>query len=266
MIDEGARFYKYRSLATEVERQRVRQIVVESKVYFSPPKYFNDPFDLHPVFDLDAPRRVQQKEYERLARVHGGLGRADRRREARQVMKTTMRPENVRATAAEIQERHARALAESVGVLCLSTKPNDILMWSHYGDSHRGVCLEFDGHSQLVREAQQVMYRPVREPIRPYSEDKLQMMEKALLTKSDRWSYESEYRLLRYRSGPGLVEFDPTALIGIILGANADLAIYTEVSSWITARGSNVPLKVAGISETAYEIVIQPCTAPVNKA
>ena len=35
-------------------------------------------------------------------------------------------------------------LDDSFGVLCLSERPDDILLWSHYSNSHRGLCLEFD--------------------------------------------------------------------------------------------------------------------------
>jgi hypothetical protein len=33
----------------------------------------------------------------------------------------------------------------SVGIYCVSTNYDDVLMWSHYADSHKGICLEFDG-------------------------------------------------------------------------------------------------------------------------
>lgn len=38
---------------------------------------------------------------------------------------------------------HARSLAQSVRVLCLTEDPLSVLMWSHYGDKHRGVVLGF---------------------------------------------------------------------------------------------------------------------------
>ena len=29
-------------------------------------------------------------------------------------------------------------------IICLSKEYNDILMWSHYADSHRGICIGYD--------------------------------------------------------------------------------------------------------------------------
>ena len=48
---------------------------------------------------------------------------------------------------------------DASGVLCLSECHDDILMWSHYGDSHRGICLEFKAtNTALFGEAQRVKY------------------------------------------------------------------------------------------------------------
>lgn len=255
-VDLPPKFFKYRSLATEQDRQRLRQVVVEGKIYFPPAKFFNDPFDLHPVIDLTAPRHVQRKDYERLAKKYEGLGRAKRRKEARRVMKTSMSPRNIAATTRAIQDQHARVLTETVGVLCLCKKRDDILMWSHYADSHKGVCLEFDGMSKFMAHAQEVKYSKTREPIRPYHETQEQMMEKALLTKSDRWAYEDEYRLLRYEGGPGLVEFRPHNLTGIIVGANADRATNDLIDGWIKERIEPLTLYRASVSPAEFEIVI----------
>src|SRR5437879_3144630 len=38
------------------------------------------------------------------------------------------------------------------GVLCLSRSWNHILMWSHYGDKHKGICLGFDVLDELTTE------------------------------------------------------------------------------------------------------------------
>ncbi len=255
--DPPQNFFKYRSLATEQDRQRVRQIVVGNKVYFPPAKFFNDPFDLHPAFDLTAPRHVQRKDYERLSKKYQGLGRAERRKEARRVMKTSLSSKSIATTTRAIQDEHARFITEAVGVLCVCKKRDDILMWSHYADSHRGVCLEFDSMSKFMAHAQEVRYSETREPIRAYHETKQQMMEKALLTKSSRWAYEDEYRLLRYEGGPGLVEFRPHNLTGIILGANADKAIGDLVKGWIAERVEPVTLYRASVSSTEYKIVIR---------
>ncbi|KNE87154.1 hypothetical protein PSTG_19467, partial [Puccinia striiformis f. sp. tritici PST-78] len=36
------------------------------------------------------------------------------------------------------------ALNKSIGIFCLSEKPDSELMWSHYADSHQGFVIEFE--------------------------------------------------------------------------------------------------------------------------
>ncbi len=38
------------------------------------------------------------------------------------------------------------------GVLCFSRCWNNILMWSHYGDRHKGICRGFDVPDELKRD------------------------------------------------------------------------------------------------------------------
>jgi hypothetical protein len=35
---------------------------------------------------------------------------------------------------------------DRAGVACFSALPDDLLMWAHYADKHRGVCLKFVGN------------------------------------------------------------------------------------------------------------------------
>lgn len=54
-----------------------------------------------------------------------------------------------------------KTLDESFGVLCLSERPDDILLWSHYSNSHRGLCLEFDAsaHPDVFPRLHRVVYQ-----------------------------------------------------------------------------------------------------------
>jgi hypothetical protein len=35
---------------------------------------------------------------------------------------------------------YQETVTSKVGVMCISEVPDDILMWSHYADCHKGVC------------------------------------------------------------------------------------------------------------------------------
>lgn len=138
----------------------------------------------------------------------------------------------LRVTPEEFQSRMhdgQRQTMSETGVCCLSTNPDNILMWTHYADAHRGICLrftpickklsKFDNDQVHFEYAYPVTYsvnRPVINVLEKYGDEHLNL---ALLTKADYWSYENEWRMIGYREGPGLYDFPAICLDGIIFGA-----------------------------------------------
>lgn len=98
---------------------------------------------------------------------------------------------------------------------CFTTNYDSILMWSHYADNHRGVCIEFDIPDNEQELYSKVIYsetRPSNNLVQGIEKicghllgkgeidmaDKLfiKLMTEPYYTKSKNWSYENEYRLL----------------------------------------------------------------------
>lgn len=253
-----AKFYKYRSMADPNFIRWVERVVLHNELYFAAAKTFNDPFDLHPVFSLTAPKAQQVKEFERLSKKYEpGLNREQRRAQAKDAVKNSLGRTSIKATEEVIQTEHARVISEGVGVYCVSAKYDDILMWSHYADDHKGICLEFDGEAELMAHAQKVKYSQKRVPIMAYYDDKETSMTKALLTKSLQWAYEEEWRLINYKKGPGTVEFKPESLTGIVLGALASANTVAEVERWAKARSHPLDIYQASLSNTDYSLDIK---------
>lgn len=94
---------------------------------------------------------------------------------------------------------------------CFSQEFNSILMWSHYADSHKGFCIEYDltrneKNKQLFDNLFPVIYS---DDISDITNDMLSaendgitdkfiwsIYNKALLRKSATWKYENEWRLI----------------------------------------------------------------------
>ena len=259
-IDEvPEHFYKYRSLASDAIGW-VERIVLGNEIYFAPASTFNDPFDSRPVFSLDAAPARHRQDFLRMSRkFEPNLTDEQREIQADRAMADALSPENIDATAGAIQTIHNQFIRQKVGVFCISKKRDDILMWSHYADSHRGICLEFDGMSKLMAHAQRVSYSKDRIPINPYEDSQLTMVDKALLTKSEHWFYEEEWRLIRCKDGPGIVKFRPHNLTGIIVGALASHSTLETVRSWVRNRSTPVNLYRASVSNKKFELTIKTC-------
>lgn len=80
-------------------------------------------------------------------------------------------------------------LSKSNGLLCFSRNWTNPLLWGHYSDKHKGVCLGFDVPDDNLKE---VEYVSERFPIPAVIDDLF--MKKLLSTKFEHWKYEEEYR------------------------------------------------------------------------
>jgi hypothetical protein len=82
-----------------------------------------------------------------------------------------------------------RQLAKTRGLLCFSKSWHNPVLWGHYAERHKGVCLGFDLPSNLLTQVRYVTSR-FPWPDAPSYE----FMQQILLAKFVHWSYEDEYR------------------------------------------------------------------------
>jgi hypothetical protein len=104
---------------------------------------------------------------------------------------------------------------DQAGIACFSKVRDDILMWAHYADKHKGLCFEFDGSANrdFFGYAQPVEYGDFT-PV-PLG-DATKSMERVILTKSKHWTYEQEYRIFEPEKAGQKVEYPVELLTGII--------------------------------------------------
>ncbi len=115
---------------------------------------------------------------------------------------------------------------QKMGVLCLTACQRNILMFSHYAESHQGFCLGFSTRSVLfepfyfapdLRWTIKVAYPGDFERPSFFSRDKHEWVRWRLATKSPLWNYEEEYRVVDH-GGARPVAFSPPMLKEIIFG------------------------------------------------
>lgn len=151
-------------------------------------------------------------------------------------------------------------------VYCLTPHDCSTLMWSHYADSHRGICLEFAADNALFARAQRVVYRaeyPVWLP-QVHLEDRI---EQVLLTKSSDWQYEEEYRpIARKRdaggnagekvliSDDGYLPLPDDALKSVIAGCEANREMIAEI---VKRYSPGLPVKRVVRSPDRYSLEIE---------
>lgn len=95
---------------------------------------------------------------------------------------------------------------------------HNVLMWSHYGDSHRGFCLVFDV-DPIPNKIRKVNYR---DSIPDLNYEEGENFLEILITKSSGWKYESEYRQFNSQGNVGIPY--PGKLIEVIFGCRTTVA------------------------------------------
>jgi len=106
--------------------------------------------------------------------------------------------------ARRFHRRLQQAVADRFGVICFSDNWCSPVMWAHYGDKHKGLCLGFD-----VREAAEVRYEPERlkhklDQTQSGVRVSAELAKVAMTTKFDEWSYEREWRVFKELTAPHL--------------------------------------------------------------
>lgn len=105
---------------------------------------------------------------------------------------------------------------------CFSELCDSILMWSHYADGHNGIVLSFDTFMNYWdgEEFRKINYTNKRIGLPTSSMDANEYIWGMLTQKSEDWSYEHEYRMIKFGMDQDVIPFNPQALKAIRLGLN----------------------------------------------
>lgn len=160
-------------------------------------------------------------------------------------------------------------LDKDTGVLCFSSDWANPVIWSHYADRHRGICLGFERHGE---EPAPVTYS--RDLLtEEWFWDLLQLQDgmkkqagtmKWLTHKYVAWEYEHESRIFITLNEPDptdpnlfFAEIGPgtISLREAILGVRCETTV-AEVETLLASKGyTGVKVIKAALSPTAYEVI-----------
>jgi Protein of unknown function (DUF2971) len=215
MRDRTLRLYKYISLAGDYGREAVKRAILQNQLYWQSPNSFNDPFDCLPVLHFGDDNRDRRQFYSRAAKLVCGGPRPQRRNQQRKMSAIPARQmEKI------LRARLLQSLKESA-VTCFSEVPDHPLMWGHYADSHRGICMIFDevANEQIQWFGFPVEYTENRPRVNLTKFNDPDVMKSALFQKSVHWQYEREHRMIEWQGAAGYREFPSQSFSGIIFGA-----------------------------------------------
>lgn len=256
------RLYKYRALTA-----RTLDMVVGDQLHFADPSKFNDPLDTRPSLDNDVGvaelgKILWMLTEQRIAsemrtaadamRLKGpkttdliekrSRGRADER--MAEFEYSALDPEfdaeaNLKyRIELELLRRYER------GIVSLAERNDCPLMWSHYGDQHRGICLGYSVPERAAGDVHRVAYdgdrlvraSEVEAMLNGDDEARARVDAAVLLRKAESWSYEQEWRLIGRRGTGG----SPLDLEEIVFGMKCKDSVKYAVMKSLEERSGSV--------------------------
>lgn len=251
-------YYKYRSLSGP-DKIYTGRAIIERELKFTHARKFNDPFDCLPILTLECTKREFEIYLDGFFdRQHPGIKKGQKRQAIKEIIADPSRNHKSQQVKDLLDFAFASSL-DAAGVLCLSSDPSHILMWSHYADSHRGICLQFecDPTDHFFSYASNVSYSDERPSVNLISDPPDQFQNKALFTKASHWIYEEEFRIVTPKFSPGIHKYPAEALTGIILGAFITEEDRQSVINWTSSLSHKVNLLQAKIHQSKYIIEIE---------
>jgi len=232
------RLYKYRAFNVNTLR-----LLTGAEVYYSEPASFNDPLDSRPTIQVDTDRMALEKLLYRML-----VKTADKEHALKTIgnhrymsteygdYKTDPQTEAyyMRLLASNVKELLYEELGKR-GVLSLAERWNCPLMWSHYADDHRGLCIEYDMTDNTCKGLRPVEYRMPRSiKVSDLIEWKIKRStsaERAIrkvfyFAKAPQWRYEREWRDVVSPVGSSPA---PAHVSSIYFGLRCDSSVITAI-------------------------------------
>ncbi len=257
------------------------------KLKITPPNQFNDPYEFIPriigASDADETNSylsdddVLSEHYE--AAVKEGVWDGNLVEFIEEIKKNTEDYTNsvVKVSSEnEIQWKYSKEflnyVSQLLGVLCVTKNSSNILMWSHYADSHSGIVIGMDerdiffDNSNGLYEIEYVTNRPILDlSWLDESDDTGRFTAEIIRKKYKDWAYEQEVRAVFSLSdcenlavqGDSLYlkKFNPRLIQEVIMGCRCSEETEERIVSLLNqSHYSHVILKKASLDPYEYKI------------
>ena len=232
---------------------RIEDVLVHNRLYFSSPTEFNDPFDCARGVRVPDPEKLAQddeqdwREYilrlNRGERDEGGET-AERHAVDDAVRRADFRdPVFIREQERIVEEAIVEE-GRGFGVLCLSATPGSVGMWAHYASNHRGVVIEFETGKLRSRQGSvrcfPVCYEDSLPTVREFldamgSPEPLEFLHLFFCRKSTEWRHEREWRIFTGRPNQQ-VACPPSVVRRVIFGHKMPEPTKALIAAWVRDR------------------------------
>lgn len=245
--DRNLPIYKY------VTYERAIQILSTNSIFYNSCKNFNDPFELNDallVVDYDS--AIEEARKIALDKAH------------------FTSQEELDFISNELDKQKGQSLEElkqvfedarlNLGIFCGTKSYLNTLMWSHYANNHKGICLGFyikPIEKETTYSYLDVAYKQQLKPM-PYSFTNPTQHYFSLIywmnVKSKVWEYEQEIRVINFKEN-GVIPLDNMEIKEIFYGVGLAENEIQTLDNLIKSKGLDIVRKgKMKISKTSFDL------------
>lgn len=241
--------FKYRPMINAHDIDAIKN----GKMWFSELTTLNDPYEAYAKIDTDKFSRSVLNSDPELRKSFSKKSYA-------------LRYKAQKAAMVAIEQQSAEFLKDirqDMSITCLSERNDSILMWGHYANMHRGICLAYDilEMSERLKTVIPVNYSDHLPALADSSEyGIIRFFIESLRTKASDWSYEKEWRCLQGKSACGeswcgngaLLDVPPPK--AVYLGCRSSESQIEQMKK-ICIDLLKIPLYIMEQSQTEYQLL-----------
>lgn len=251
------------------------------KIRFTQPEALNDPFESMPMIDiLDQMTSIIENIKSEAGDLWSRTTSSEQTAENYQLLQNHVSDlvseayQIATGQNPKVSSELMKNINLTIGILSLSKTIYNLLMWSHYADSHRGYAIGFDSDHPFfhapnevgeITHPHPVIYTSQRSTLRKNDHN---LYAKLFCEKPIDWAYEEEYRILRQFSNltercgvdkagytVHLVELPKETIRSVYIGAQAKQETTDKIVNALTKINLDITLYKMSISPSEYRLI-----------
>ena len=242
------------------------RILSDNELFFPSPSRFNDPFDSKIPISFQSDSRAEIINYwtDGMRLLEPTWSEEERRARVERLYDLGKLSESElnahgRFAADCLAEQH-------IGVYSLACSVTNILLWSHYADSHSGFAVGFNTPNlfaactvSLARHHEPMLLLPVQYTVQfpvinGYRDSNERKFRTQLLSKAIDWEYEREYRILLKEGVDATVNFPNEVFKRVVLGCNISKQNRAHIIEILHQRRDHLSLYEAHPARSSFSL------------
>lgn len=188
--------YKYRDADNDLHIDALQK----KYIFMASPVDFNDPFDCKIPLDFESIAENSNLQFQFASKLATTAMIANEKKLdffEKIIQSGTLKDKDI---LNRLEQEQVKKLVQDMGVLSLTKESSNLLLWSHYANSHKGFCIGYDT-KRLLHDLEYPTLGPVNYcniyPIVSAADENEKITYTQLFYKSIDWYYENEYRYVK---------------------------------------------------------------------